>query len=311
MIANFFNKSTPFGKLSIIILLSLVVITDVFSSEAINFNLIFFLKKIAILFFLLLNLYLIHFITKRNKLIKENIYDMLLIVIFIAMFPDTTNFSPILISHFILLLAFRRIYSLRTLKKPKEKLFDSSMYIGIATLIYPWSILYLVLPYTAVISFNKRTIRNVIIPLIGFICPIFIYGTYLFLTDNFKGINSLFTYNFSFLNYNFLQLLIPLALILGFIIWATSSTTFKVITTNNEIKNSWKLIITHLVISILIVIPSPIKNGAEFLFLFFPMAVIFTNYLQMVNEKWFKDVFLYLFMAVAIFRIYLQFYPIG
>ncbi len=305
MIANFFNKSTPFGKLSIVILLSLVVITDVFSSDAINFSFIFFLKKIAILLFLLLNLYLIHFITKRNKLIKDNIYDMLLIVIFIAMFPDTANFSPILISHFILLLAYRRIYSLRTLKKPKEKLFDSSLYIGIATIIYPWSILYLLMPYAAVISFNKRTIRNVIIPLIGFSCPIFIYGTYLFLTDNFTGLNSPFIFNFSFLNYNSLQLLIPLALILGFIIWATSSTTFKVFTTNNEIKNSWKLIITHLVISILIVIPSPIKSGAEFLFLFFPLSVIFTNYLQMVNEKWFKNVFLYLFIGVAILRYFL------
>jgi len=305
MIANFFNKSTPFGKLSIVILLSLVVITNVFSTETMNFSLIFFLEKIAILFFLLINLYLIHFITKKNKLIKDNIYDLLLIVIFIAMFPDTTNFSPILISHFILLLAFRRIYSLRTLKNPKEKLFDSSMYIGIATIIYPWSILYLLMPYAAVISFNKRTIRNVIIPIIGFICPIFIYGTYLFLTDSFKGLNTPFTFNFSFLNYNSLQLLIPLALILGFLIWTIFSTTIKIITVNNELKNSWYLILTHLVLSILILIPSPIKNGAEFLFLFLPLAIIFTNFLQLVNEKWFKDVFLYLFLGVAILRYFL------
>jgi len=28
--------------------------------------------------------------------------------------------------------------------------------------------------------------------------------------------------------------------------------------------------------------------------------MIFTNYLQMVKEKWFKDVFLYSFLAVTI-----------
>ncbi len=305
MIANFFNKSTPFGKLSVVILLSVVVITNVFSSEKITFNFIFFLEKIAILFFLLLNLFLIHFITKRNKLIKDNIYDMLLIVIFTAMFPDTTNFSPILISHFILLLAFRRIYSLRTSKSSKEKLFEGSLYIGIATIIYPWSILYLVMPYAAVISFNKRTVRNVILPIIGFICPIFIYGTYLFLTDSFKNLKNLFTFNFSFLNYNSLQLLIPLALILGFLIWTIFSTTIKIITVKNELKNSWYLILIHLILSVFILIPSPIKNGAEFLFLFFPLAVVFTNFLQLVNEKWFKDVFLYLFLAVAILRYFL------
>ena len=177
MIANFFKKSTPLAKLSILILLTLVVIINIFPLE--NFSLSFFLEKLAILFFLLINLYLIHFITKRNKLIKENIYDIVLIIIFISMFPQTTFYSPILISHFILLLAFRRIYSLRTLKITKEKLFDSSLYIGIASIIYPWSIFYLILPYTAIVTFNKRTIRNVIIPIIGFTCPIFIYGTYI------------------------------------------------------------------------------------------------------------------------------------
>ncbi len=305
MIATFFNKSTPLEKLSVIILLSLVVVVDVFSTNAVDLNFIFFAKKIAVLIFLFVNLFLVQFISKKNGLRKENAYDILLVVIFIAMFPLITVNNAILVSHFLLLLAFRRIYSLRTIKNTKEKLFDGSLYIGLAAIVYPWSIFYLFLPYSAIIAFNKRTVRNVIIPLVGAITPIFIYGTYLFLTDNLDSAFIQLDTSFSFGTYNSLQLLIPITLILGFLIWTIFPTTIKIITVNNELKNSWYLILSHLIISIFILIPSPVKNGAEFLFLFFPLAIIFTNYLQLVNEKWFKDVFLYVFLGVAILGYFL------
>jgi len=305
MIATFFNKSTPLEKLSVIILLSLVVIVDIFSTNATQFNFIFLVKKIAVFIFLLINLFLVQFISKKNGLRKDNAYDILLVVIFIAMFPLTIVNNTILVSHFILLLAFRRTYSLRTIKNTKEKLFDSSFYIGLAAIIYPWSIFYLFLPYSAIIAFNKRTVRNVIIPLVGVITPIIIYGTYLFLTDNFEKAYVQLDTSLSFGTYNSLLLLLPITLILGFLIWTIFPTTIKIITVNNELKNSWYLILSHLVISIFIMIPSPVKNGAEFIFLFFPLAIIFTNYLQLVNEKWFKDVFLYIFLAVAVLGYFL------
>lgn len=305
MIANFFNKSTPITTFTIFILLTLVIGVTIFSMPAVDFTLVFFFNNLGILALLLITLFLIQFITKKNGLIKDNAYDLFLIVIFIAMFPKvTTNFN-IIISHFILLLAFRRIYSLRTIKNPKEKLFDSSFYIGIATLIYPLSIFYVVLPYVAIVSFNKRTIRNVIIPLIGFITPFVIYSSYLILIDKFETLDLAFTPNFLYTTYNSIQLLIPLTLLLGFLIWVLIPTTIKIIQFNSDLKNSWYVLLAHLIISILIIIIAPIKDGSEFLYLFFPSAVIFTNYLQIVKEKWFKEVFLYLFSILAILGYFL------
>ncbi|MDY7396524.1 DUF6427 family protein [Aureibaculum sp. 2210JD6-5] len=305
MIANFFNKSTPITTFTIFILLTLVIVAAIFSLPEVDFTLIFFLNRLSILILLLLTLFLVQFITKKNGLIKDNAYDLFLTVIFIAMFPKVTANFTVIISHFILLLAFRRIYSLRTIKNPKEKLFDSSFYIGIAALIYPWCILYILLPYTAITNFNKRTIRNVIIPLVGLITPFIIYISYLILIDEFETFDIALNSNFLFTNYNNLNLLIPVALLFGFVIWVIIPTTLKIITFNSELKNSWYVLITHLILSILIIIPAPIKDGSEFLFLFFPTAVLFTNYLQMVKEKWFKDVFLYLFAVGAIVSFFL------
>lgn len=305
MIANFFNKSTPLTTFVVFIIISLVVLVSIFTTPTADFSLNFFLKKIGILFFLIITLFLVQFITKKNGLIKDNSYDLLLMVLFVTMFPRVIDDIRILMAHFILLFAFRRIYSLRTIKNTKEKLFDSSFYIGIASLIYPLSALYIVLPYAAVINFNKRTIRNVIIPLVGFITPLIIYLSYVLLFSNFDALNFDLTLSFLYTNYNTLNLLIPITLLLGFMIWVIFPTTIKIVTSNSDLKNLWYVLLTHLVISILIIIPAPTKNGSEFVFLFFPAAILFANYLQMVKEKWFKDVFLYLLAAAAIVSSFL------
>ncbi|RPD96446.1 hypothetical protein EGM88_08740 [Aureibaculum marinum] len=305
MIANFFNKSAPATTLSIFIITSLVVLVSIFTTTAADFNFIFFIKKIAVLLLLMLTLFLIQFITKKNGLIKDNAYDLLLVVLFMTMFPKSIEKTNFILLHFILLLAFRRLYSLRTIKTPKEKLFDSSFYIGIATLIYPWSIFYLALPYVAIANFNKRTIRNVIIPLVGFATPFIIYVSYLLLIDKFTTFELDFNYNFIFTEYNALNLLAPIALLLGFLIWVIIPTTIRIVSFNTDLKNTWYLLLAHLIISILVIIPAPIKDGSEFIFLFFPSAIIFTNYLQVVKEKWFKEVFLYLFSLIAIITYFL------
>ena len=299
MIAKFFNKSTPIITFTIFIVVFMVIIVSLLTSKQ-DFSWVYFFKKLVIFFFLLLTLFLVQFISKKNGLVKDNTYDLLLIVLFIVMFPLVTEDLNLLLSHFLLLLAFRRIYSLRTMKDAKEKLFDSSFYIGIATILYPWSIVYMLLPYMAIINFNKRTVRNVIIPLVGLITPFIIYSCYLLLIDQFQAFTIKFNSSFVFTNYNNFSLLIPIALLLGFIIWVIIPTTLKIITFNSELKNSWFVLLAHLILSILVIIPAPEKNGSEFLFLFFPTSILFTNYLQMVKEKWFKDVFLYVLAVAAI-----------
>ncbi len=300
MIAKFFNKTKPINTLIILVLLAIIFTTATFSLVDNGFTVQFFLKRMVVLIGLLMTFFVVNFIIRKNGLIKDNSYVLLLLILCIGMFPFSIANNTLLIAHFSLLLAYRRIYSLRTLKDTKEKLFDSSFWIGIATLIYPWSFIYIVLVYTGASILNKITIRNIFIPLIGFITPIFIYGVYLLAINNFNILDLQFNYSFSFSNYNSLELLIPIALILGYLLWAIFPTTVKIVTVNNEFRTSWFLLLIHLLISIVIIILSPNKNGSEFLFIFFPTAIILTNYLQIIKEKWFKEIFLYLFLIITI-----------
>ena len=304
MIANFFNTTKPFNILVVIAILSLIYGVSSFYSMDVNLDFIILSKKALIFFILLLTIFMINFIIRKNALSKDNSYVLFLMVLFFGMFPLSTTNYLLIITNVILLFAFRRIYSLRTNKDIKEKIFDGAFWVGIATIVYPWCFLFLFLVYAAISTFKKATLRNVIIPLIGFLTPILIYGAFIFISDDFYNYNWQLNYNFSFLDYNSLRMLVPITIIIGFLLWTILPTTIKISSVNNEFKTSWLLVLFHLLVSIIIVLTSIDKNGSEFIFMFFPTAIIFTNYLQIEKEKWFKDVFLYLFIAVTI-SIYL------
>ena len=55
-----------------------------------------------------------------------------------------------------------------------------------------------------------------------------------------------------------------------------------------------------IIISLLVVAVAPDKNGSEFLFLFAPLSIIITNYLETISEKWFKETLLLGLIATPI-----------
>ncbi len=302
MIANFFNKTKPINTLFIIGLLLFIYLFSIILHLDEEITLYFMAKKAGNFSLLLVIIFTVNFIVRKNNLTKDNSYIILVFVILFGMFPFSVLEFELLVVNLILLFAYRRIYSLRTSKETQKKIFDSAFWIGIATIIAPWSLLAILLIYVAIYLFDKVTWRNAIVPLVGFCSPIVIYIAYLYLIN---GIDTFsedfkFMYSFSFGVFNSSKLLIPLALVSSLIIWSIFPTTFKITTVNNEFKNSWYLVIFHFFIVLFVVLPWPVKNGSELLLLFFPIAVIFTNYLQIIEEKWFKEVFLYVLLGVVL-----------
>ncbi len=59
------------------------------------------------------------------------------------------------------------------------------------------------------------------------------------------------------------------------------------------------IIVTHLLISFLILIVAPIKADV-FLFFFFPSAIIIANFLEIISNKKVKDFFLITFLLLSL-----------
>jgi len=302
MIANFFNKTKPVTIFSVVVLLFAYYLIAVFFGSSSEFSLVSLAKRMSFFFWYTLLLLLFNFIVKKNKLTKGNSYALLLVVFLVGTFSEAMFSNGIVFSNIMLFLAYRKIYSLRSGLNTKTKLFDAGFWIGTATLIYSWSIFYVILVYFAIAIYQKLTFKNLVIPIIGLITPILIYFTYCFYFDNLPIFYSRFIYatNLDFAPYHALKMSIPILFLISILVWCMFSVTPKIVSISNNFKFSWNVLLHHLVISVIIIFFSPIKNGSEMLFLIFPSAIIITNFLQKSKSSTFKNLLLYLFLLISI-----------
>ena len=103
---------------------------------------------------------IVNFIVKKNSLTQDNSYVILIFVLLLGTFSETMFANSIVFASIGLLLGFRKIYSLRSGINTKQKLFDAGFWVGISTIIYSWSILYILLIYVGIIVFRKQSFKN-------------------------------------------------------------------------------------------------------------------------------------------------------
>ncbi|MDP5158449.1 MAG: DUF6427 family protein [Flaviramulus sp.] len=294
MIASFFNKSKPINFVIVffITLLSFSIANFNLVNDAITFLLI--VKQTVLLFIVLTSILLLNFIVSKNSLTKKNNYEMLLFSLFLLMITQTTADSYILISNFLVLLGLRRLLSLRSQKDIKKKLFDAAFWIALASLFYFWAILFFLLILISLVLYVDNNIRHWIIPFLG-ISTVFIIcvSTSIIMNNtyfNTLNISTQISYDFS--SYNSIKYLISITLLLSFGTWASIFYLNNIKKKKKASRASFKIIIIAAIVAFFIVILAPNKKGSEFLFLFAPLAIIITNYIEIIQEKWFKDVFL-------------------
>lgn len=302
MIANFFNKTKPATIFILAALLFIYYFTATFLLHSAELSFNFLIKRISFFIFIALLLLIVNFIVKKNKLTKDNSYALLLMVFLLGTFPEAMFSYKIVLTNIALLLGFRKIYSLRSGLDTKLKLFDACFWIGIATLIYSWSIFYVLLVYIGMIIHQKLTFKNLFIPIVGFVTPMIIYFTYCLYFEDATFFYNKFIYEISldFSSYTSLKLLIPLLFLSLALLWSLVQVTPKVVSVRNNFKFSWDVLVNHLLISVVIIVLAPTKNGSELFFLIFPSAVMVANLMHHIKSKIFKNAILYAFLLISV-----------
>ena len=294
MITSFFNKSKPIYLAFVFFITILAFLTARITrlNEGLNFD--FILKQIVLLIIVFSSILLLNFIITKNSLTNRNNYEILLFSLFLLFITQTTNYSNILLSNFFVLLGFRRIFSLRTPKNIKKKLFDAAFWIAIAALFYFWSILFFLLIIFSLVLYTDNNVRHWFIPFLGLISVIIIYSTVSLVLYNSLSalLNLQLGVSYDFSNYNSIPYLIGITILLSFGIWSSIYYSQHIKKKKKAFKLSFKIIILAAIIGFFIVVIAPNKNGSEFLFLFAPLAIIIANYINIIQEKWFKEIFL-------------------
>tara|TARA_R110000787_G_scaffold13816_4_gene42991 strand:+ start:8436 stop:9362 length:927 start_codon:yes stop_codon:yes gene_type:complete len=303
MLANFFGKSNPANFIIIFLLFLGIYFAAFFTSfsiESVNASVLFYHFSILGLFSLMF--FLFNFILSKNKLTLYNSYGFLLFVLLFAFFPNTMFDREQVLLNLVLLIFLRRIYSLNSEKIVYKKIIDCGFWLGILFLLEPTSAVFGILIFISIALFQKLNARTFLITLVGFIIPVFCYFTYCFWVGKTEDFAQLFLW---YSSYNFqIYLTKPVVFSLVFLgIFAIISILFKtpkVFLISGSYRKYWILIIFNFLIAISAIVIQKTHESDELLLLFFPTAIIMTNWLEGIKKPLFKNIFIVLFFLLPI-----------
>ncbi|WP_395044154.1 DUF6427 family protein [Flavobacterium sp.] len=308
MITSVFKKSTPLNyTLIIILVLSFFFLYQFQVTNQAN-SIFEILQKGVSLVIILGSLFLSNFIVKKNALTKDSIFTLLFYFILLLFFPSILNNYTLILSNFFILLAMRRLVSLQTLKSPKEKIFDASLWIFLATLFHFWAILFILLVYVSIIFHVSRDYRNWLIPFVAFFIVSIIFILYSLVFDktmigfylNKSGINlELDYFQNDFQN-------IALSIFAVFIVFFSSSAIFTLTNKPLNLQASYKKIIFAFFIGLTIFIITPNKNNDVLIFTYLPLSVMATNFIEYSQNKIQQEIVLVASIILAFFCFFSQ-----
>lgn len=306
MISNFFSQSRPIHFVVVSTFLLMVFIASKIYAIHVPFSFQLLAEQIFYFVIVLSSLFILDFFASRNSLTKKNSYKLLMFGLFMAMLPETLLNSETLLSNFFILLALRRIISLRTQKEIKKKLFDAAFWISIATLLYFWAALFFILIFAATVLYSIGSIKNWLVPLTGVLTVIVIWvSTMLIFNNDFTNyFDKLFVYSIDFTGLNSARIIISATILISYGTWASFYFIKHIKEKSKSLRPSFTLVVISAIIALMIILISPQKNASEFIFLFAPLSIIMTNYLEVTREKWFKEVLIWVLVLIpAVFLI--------
>ena len=308
MIASVFSKTRPFNYLVIGILSLVFFVLKTISTASADATWVYYAEELGLFLLVLGSVFLTNFIALKNGLTKGNNYALLLFFVFLLFFSSMFQNKNIIISNFLLLLALRRLISLKSLLSTKEKIFDASFWILLAALFHFWSIFYIVLVFIAIILHVSKDYRNWIIPFIALLAV-----TILFFLANSLLDNSLMstllskTYiSFDFYYFDNVYQRIALAVFTSISLFVFVLHVFDIPNKALNMQSSHKTILFSFILGVGIYVLSANKNNGSLAFCFAPLAIIGANFIEKIENNWVKEIVVYSLLAFGVFFFIMQ-----
>lgn len=307
MLTSFFSKSKPVNYLLVAIFMALFFVGHHFLLIKSKFDLVELFFQTLLLLVFLISMLLVDFISRKNNLTKSNTFNIFLFALFLTTLPSSFLNNEVLISNFLILLALRRIISLKTKKDIQKKIFDAALWIALASCFYFWSILFMGVLFYAVAIYAGTNFKNYIIPFVGMAAVIMLANTYTLLVQNafYLPLDWVKPSEFDFGAYHQLKLVFPLSVVLAILIWSIFDFYLESKHTSKKKIRSLSLIIVILVVAVSTCALTFDKNGSELLFIAMPFSVLAANYFEKKRDVFFKEVILWLFLVLPFSILFL------
>ena len=279
MITSILKKSTPFNSVVFAVLIFIFYIIYNYTNDNQVITLYFVAAKLILLLLFFASFFVSNFIVKKNNLTKDSDYVILFFLLFVLFFPSILSNSKLVFSNLSILLALRRLYSLQTLKFVKEKIFDASFYICLASIFQFWSILFLILVFLSVLFYVSRDYRNWFLPFVGIATACVLFILYAMLLNkeallNYKN-SAIIDFNFTYFKNNFQNLALSIFTVVS--VFFVGALLLILPSKPLNQKAAYKQTIAAFIIGLSIFILSANKSNDILLFSFFPLTIIATS----------------------------------
>ncbi|OCB77222.1 hypothetical protein [Flavobacterium crassostreae] len=308
MITSVFKKSTPLNfSLVVFLILGFFFIYQSQDWSWTNSAELLF-EKAAILLVLFGSVFVTNFISYKNGVSKDSGYVVLFFFLFLIFFPSLLDNLSLLLSNFFILLALRRLISLQSLSASKEKIFDASLWIFVASLFHFWSIVYILLVFISIVFHVYRDYRNWILPFIAFFSTavIFVMVSLVFKIDYLDYLYQNMQVDFDLYyftnNYQNAALSIYATAILFFMISIIGSLSHRPLV----LHTTYKKIIASLCIAIVVYLISPNKSNDLLVYTIAPMAMLATSHIELPQIKLKQEMVLVVLLLCSLFAFFFQ-----
>jgi hypothetical protein len=306
MLTNFFSNSKPFH----FILISLLLFAGYtfYNFEILDFENDFIrLIQLTLKFGpYIISMLVLGFIIKKNNLTKINTYALFIFICLLLLTPNVFQNSKPILSTVFILLALRRILSFNSKKNIQKKILDASLWIGVATFFYFWSILFLLVLYAALIQLAPKNFKLFLIPIIGLFVVFIVFTIYFLYLDNsidwYKDYKKLISFEFS--SYKPLKNFFSLLVILSMAIISLGFKFLNFRKTPLRKKSKYWIIIFTLITGILLVIITGKKNGVELIFTIVPISILISNFIEALQRGWVSEMMLWFLLLAPIFSYF-------
>ncbi len=306
MISSIFGQSKPINY--IIILGFLILIYALVSSNQLESleapeEILIHLINLGVLLF---SIMVVNFIVKRNQISGTNDFTIFYYALLIALFPEGLMDYNAIMSSFFLLLSMRRLISLRSLKNIKLKLFDATFWIVAASLFYDWVLVFIVLVYICIYTYEPKNFRNWLVPLAGLsTVGILIYSALLLI-----GNTGFLEAHYRFLIYTDSNPLYSITGGVKILLYLLLVVVAGIVAFVKLGKLGMGKIVTMRIIAIAFFIGMVVtlfkssETISPIMITFFPASVIFTKYVEVIKRINIKEVALILSVVVP-FMVFL------
>lgn len=308
MITSVFKKSTPLNySLVVILILVFFFMFQIRETSWINSYFTIF-QKVSLLCFIFASFFMVNFIVKKNGLSKDNGYAIFFYLLFLLFFPTIFNNPNVVYANFFILLALRRLISLQSLKASKEKIFDASFWIFVASLFQFWSVLFLILVFISIVFHVSRDYRNWVLPFVALLAvAIVFYMISLMFHINvvaFFQERAVIDFRIDYFknNYENGALSIYAAVVVFFL--------FSMLTTLSNrpqiVHTSYKKVVACFFIAILVFVISTDKSNDLLLFSIAPLAIMAASHVEYMQQKLNNEIVFYVLILCSLFTFFSQ-----